>query len=347
MSALAPLLDALLKRRGTDLHLQVGAEPLGRVDGALQPVGDDVLDPSELEQMLVEGAGPRALERLRREKNLWYVIDHHGPRGLLARFRAHAFYDHAGLGIALRAIPVAAPSLEALDAPPELGELTRAASGLLLVSSSRGGGRTALLASLVRQVAETSSRRIVTLERALDLGLGVAARAEAPPPLARVVRRQLGVDVPSVEVALESLAGDFAEVVALEGLERPAVSRLAVRAALEGRLVLGTFRAADPGKALARLVQGETDSGVRGALLGSVLAAVGISLVTGLDGSRVGVFELVRGGPELGRALGATHHDPSGHDRALAKLVHDKRVSYEVARMHARDPDMFERSLTE
>jgi twitching motility protein PilT len=347
MSTLAQLLDALLKRRGTDLHLQVGAEPMGRVDGALSPVGDDVLDPSDLEAMLVEGAGERALERLRREKNLWFVIDHHGPRGLLARFRAHVFYDHAGLGIALRAIPVAAPPLEALEAPAALVELTRASSGLLLVSSARGGGRTALLASLVRHVAETSSRRVLTIERALDLGLGVAARADAPPALARIVRRQLGVDVPSVEVALESLPADFAEVVALEGLERTSVSRLAVRAALEGRLVLGTFRASDPHRALARLVQGETDSGVRGALLGSVLAAVGVSLVPGFDGARVAVLEVVRGGPELGRALGATSHEASGHDRALADLVQKKRVSYELARGHARDPDMLDRCLAE
>src|SRR5206468_3913055 len=67
MAQIDALFDALLARKGSDLHLGVGYPPLMRVRGELETLRDSPVDANEMEDLLYEIIGPGEKEKIRNE----------------------------------------------------------------------------------------------------------------------------------------------------------------------------------------------------------------------------------------------------------------------------------------
>ena len=96
------LLEEVIKRKASDLHLQVGLPPMLRVDGALTPiVATDPLTEETVELLIFAILDEDQKQILLKDKE----FDFSFAFGDLGRFRVNAFHERGNLAAALRLIP--------------------------------------------------------------------------------------------------------------------------------------------------------------------------------------------------------------------------------------------------
>ena len=96
------LLEEVVKRRASDLHLQVGLPPMLRIDGSLVPVGGfNPLDEASVETLVFAILDQDQRQILLKDKE----FDFSFAFGTLGRFRVNAFHERGNMAAALRLIP--------------------------------------------------------------------------------------------------------------------------------------------------------------------------------------------------------------------------------------------------
>ena len=88
------LLEEVVRRKASDLHLQVGLPPMLRVDGALIPVsGFNPLDEAAVETLVFAILDQDQRQILLKDKE----FDFSFAFGTLGRFRVNAFHERGNL----------------------------------------------------------------------------------------------------------------------------------------------------------------------------------------------------------------------------------------------------------
>src|SRR4029450_10837440 len=96
------LLEEVIKKKASDLHLQVGLPPMLRVDGALLQVsGTEILNEEAVEALIFAVLDEDQKQILLKDKE----FDFSFAFGDLGRFRVNAFHERGNLAAALRLIP--------------------------------------------------------------------------------------------------------------------------------------------------------------------------------------------------------------------------------------------------
>src|SRR5215216_1969744 len=109
------LLEEVIKKKASDLHLQVGLPPMLRVDGALGPVpGTEALTEESIEALIFAILDEDQKQILLKDKE----FDFSFAFGDLGRFRVNAFHERGNLAAALRLIPNEVLTVEQLGLPP-------------------------------------------------------------------------------------------------------------------------------------------------------------------------------------------------------------------------------------
>ncbi|MEA2325276.1 MAG: twitching motility protein PilT, partial [Thermoanaerobaculia bacterium] len=158
------LLVYMAKQQASDLHLKPMRPPLLRIRGKLVPVKSDPLKPADLEKMLLP-----LLSRGQKEKfeALQSVDFGYGVPGV-ARFRANVYMQRGTVGAVFRRIPINLQTIEALDLPDAIRDLTQIPDGLVLVTGPTGSGKSTTLAAMISHITETEPLHIVTIEDPIE-----------------------------------------------------------------------------------------------------------------------------------------------------------------------------------
>src|ERR1700723_657653 len=153
------LLEEVIRKKASDLHIQVGLPPYLRVDGLLTPVpGTDVLTEETIETLIFAILDADQKQVLLKDKE----FDFSFAFGDLGRFRVNAFHERGNLAAAFRLIPNEIPSIEALGLPPVVNKFADYPRGLVLVTGPTGSGKSTSLASLIQKINFEQSRHIIT-----------------------------------------------------------------------------------------------------------------------------------------------------------------------------------------
>ncbi len=140
------LLEEVVRRRASDLHLQVGLPPMLRVDGSLVPVaGFNPLDESSVETLLFAILDQDQQQILEKDKE----FDFSFAFGTLGRFRVNAYHERGNLAAALRLIPNEIKTISELGVPPIVMNFASYPRGLVLVTGPTGSGKSTTLAALI------------------------------------------------------------------------------------------------------------------------------------------------------------------------------------------------------
>src|SRR6185295_9405955 len=108
------LLEEVIKKKASDLHIQVGLPPMLRIDGALIPVaGTDALTEEAVEALVFAILDEDQKQILLKDKE----FDFSFAFGDLGRFRVNAFHERGNLAAALRLIPNEILTVEQLGLP--------------------------------------------------------------------------------------------------------------------------------------------------------------------------------------------------------------------------------------
>src|SRR6266540_3963082 len=115
------LLEEVIKKRASDLHLQVGLPPMLRVDGSLSPIpGYAPLDEPAVEGLIFTILDQDQQQILLKDKE----FDFSFAFGTLGRFRVNAFHERGNLAAALRLIPNEILTIEQLGLPPVVNKFS-------------------------------------------------------------------------------------------------------------------------------------------------------------------------------------------------------------------------------
>lgn len=158
------LLEEMVKRGASDLHITVGSPPVIRVDGKLQRLPYDPLSPDTAKRMAYSIMTERQKQRFEEE---WEVDLSFGLEGI-ARFRVNIFLQRGNVAIAIRVIPVRIRSFEELMLPPILASFSEYPNGLVLVTGPTGSGKSTTLAAIIDKINRERYEHILTVEDPIE-----------------------------------------------------------------------------------------------------------------------------------------------------------------------------------
>ena len=159
------LLEEVIKKKASDLHLQVGLPPMLRIDGALTPVsGVDDLTEETIEILIFAILDEDQKQILLKDKE----FDFSFAFGDLGRFRVNAFHERGNLAAALRLIPNELLTIEQLGLPQIVNKFADYPRGLVLVTGPTGSGKSTTLAAMIHKINAERASHIITIEDPIE-----------------------------------------------------------------------------------------------------------------------------------------------------------------------------------
>ncbi len=164
MVTLRELLELMVKKKSSDLHITVGSPPVLRIDGKLIKTDYDVLTPEQTKKLAYSVMNERQRQKFEEnsEMDLSFGVER------LSRFRCNVFMQRGNVAVALRQIPHMIQSFSELGLPevvPKLAELPR---GLILVTGPTGSGKSTTLAALIDKINDERNLHIITVEDPIE-----------------------------------------------------------------------------------------------------------------------------------------------------------------------------------
>jgi twitching motility protein PilT len=165
MVTIEELVQQLVEREGSDLHISAGAPPMIRIHGKLVSTEQEVLD-AEVTQKLVYSILDN--EQILKFEKEWELDMAFGISGL-GRFRANIFYQRGTVAAVLRAVPFEIKNMTELGLPQEIcEELCSRPKGLILVTGSTGSGKSTTLAAMIEFINRTRNGHIIIIEDPIE-----------------------------------------------------------------------------------------------------------------------------------------------------------------------------------
>ena len=164
MVNLRELLEILIEKNASDLHLAVGSPPQIRVDGRLLTLDMDALTPDATKKLAYSMMSERQKQRFEEnsELDMSFGIEN------MSRFRCNVFVQRGNVSVALRQIPYKVPSFEELGVDKAIIELANLPRGLVLVTGPTGSGKSTTLAALIDKVNRERHSHILTVEDPIE-----------------------------------------------------------------------------------------------------------------------------------------------------------------------------------
>src|SRR3954453_18859711 len=237
------LLERMVARNASDLHVTVGTPPAMRVHGSLERYQDvPDLSPEDTHQMLYRILSTEQQKLLEINRQIDFA---HSIPGL-ARFRVNVFFQRGTLGAAFRLIPADIKTLEELGIPTALHALTEKPRGLVLVTGPTGSGKSTTLAALIDEINRKRSEHILTIEDPVEF---VHRHKRCI-----VNQREIGPDAVSFADALRSALREDPDVILLGEMRDFETISTAITAAETGHLVFGALHTQSAPSTVDRMI---------------------------------------------------------------------------------------------
>ncbi len=347
------LLATALQKGASDIHLQVGAHPLLRVNGELIEIKYHPLSPDEthsvVEEILSQSLAPQNIESIT-EIDLSYNLEGYG------RFRTNIFRQRGFFNVVLRVIPIAVKPFAELNLPPVIGKIAGLRRGLVLVVGATGNGKSTTLASMVEHINNTRRAHILTIEDPIEFLFKNNKSV--------ISQREVGYDTPSFARATVAAMRQDPDVIYIGEMRERETIDVALKAAETGHLVLSSLHTNDCAGALARLISfypPDQEITIRKRLSDCLMAIIALRLMPMKEtAGRIPAVEVLRVTRTIQECIrdsaksseiiaymekGAEMYEMQTFDRHLLQLVKDDKVDIEVAKQVANNPEELARAI--
>jgi twitching motility protein PilT len=163
--SLYDLLEILVKKGGSDLHISSGSPPRMRIDGELIPVNDITLTPPDTKALLYSVLTDKQKNKFEETNELDLSF---GVKGL-CRFRANMFMQRGAMAAALRTIPYEIMPFDKLGLPDVVrDDFCTKPRGLILVTGPTGSGKSSTLAAIIDKINREQQGHIITIEDPIE-----------------------------------------------------------------------------------------------------------------------------------------------------------------------------------
>ena len=344
------LLEEVVRKNASDLHLQVGLPPMLRLDGALTPIsGYNALNEEQVETLIFAILDQDQQQILAKDKE----FDFSFAFGELGRFRVNAFHERGNLAAALRLIPNTIKSVSELGMPPVVQTFSEYPRGLVLVTGPTGSGKSTTLAALIDKINTEKAQHIITIEDPIEF-THKSKRSV-------IVQREVHYDTYSFSAALRSSLRQDPDVVLIGEMRDLETISAAITIAETGHLVFATLHTNSASQSIDRMIDvfpPHQQPQIRSQLANILQGICSQRLVPAIGGGRVVAAEVLIANPAVRNIIreGKSHQldaviqtgadqGMQTMDRTLVKLVQTGVITYDSAREYAVDLSEFERLM--
>jgi twitching motility protein PilT len=242
MSNLYQLLQQMLEKGASDLHLTTGCPPQMRIHGHLVPMNYPELGPADTKQLIYSVLTDAQKHRFEEENELDLSF---GLKGM-SRFRANVFVQRGATAAAIRVIPTQIKSMEELGLPPVVSELIKRPRGLILVTGPTGSGKSTTLAAMIDKINTERHDHIITIEDPIEFLHNHKG--------CLVNQREVTSDTKSFKAALKYILRQDPDVVLVGEMRDLETIEAALTIAETGHLTLATLHTNSCAQTINRIV---------------------------------------------------------------------------------------------
>jgi twitching motility protein PilT len=351
MLILKELLQELVSRGGSDLHISAGSPPKVRVNDKLVDLDYQPLSPEDTKAVMYGVLNSDQIARFERELEIDFSF------GLtdIGRFRTNVFVQRGAVAAVLRMIPNRIKNFQELGLPQKICEsLCNLPKGLILVTGATGSGKSTTLAALLDHINRTRNCHIITIEDPIEFlhdNKGCL-----------INQREVGPDTKSFRSSLRSVLRQDPDVIMVGEMRDLETIESALTLSETGHLTLATLHTSDAVQTINRIVDVFPDhqqQQIRTQLSFVLQAVFCQQLVPTLNGrGRALASEVLLVNP----AVRALIRDDKSHqiysiiqtnrkagmktmNQGLAELYWANQVSHEEVLSHSGEPEELDRLI--
>jgi len=243
MVSIEELLQIMVQRKGSDLHVTAGSPPKVRIDGALVSTEHDMLTPDMTKKIVYSVLTAEQIAKFERDLELDLSFGIEG----LGRFRTNVFQQRGAVGGVFRIIPYTIQGFADLGLPGDVCEaICQLPKGLVIVAGATGSGKSTTLAAMIDHINQHRCEHVVTIEDPIEY-------------LHRnknclFNQREVGSDTRSFANALRSVLREDPDVVLIGEMRDLETIELALTLSETGHLTFATLHTSDTVQSINRIV---------------------------------------------------------------------------------------------
>jgi twitching motility protein PilT len=240
---LRALLEEMIEKDASDLHLVAGERPKLRVDGDIVSASsEEVLTPKDTLSLAYSVLTENQKKRFETESELDFSF---GIQNL-ARFRGNVFKQRGCVSVVIRQIPFNVKTFNELGLPNVVAQLADRPRGLVLVTGPTGSGKSTTLAAMIDKVNKELKGHIITVEDPIEF----IHRHQT----CIVNQREVGTDTNSFQAALKYALRQDPDVVLVGEMRDLETIQAALTIAETGHLAFATLHTNGAAESINRII---------------------------------------------------------------------------------------------
>ncbi len=347
------LFTTMVDKRASHLHIVPGSPIMIRRGFTLEPLDGHILSPADTRAISETVMSESLLDDFDRNMECDFSFSVPG----LSRFRIACVQQRGSVALVISTNPPSPPTLEEVRLPESFLEaFNKAPNGLFLITGPKGSGKSHTLAAMVRNLLETRSLNIISVENPIDFlhknKKGV------------ICQREIGTDCVDYETAFKSLTYLAPDVIVVSGADDFDVVRRVLDLAAAGHTIICTANAPNAMIMVEKMVDmfpPHLHHQARLLLSITLKAAVAQTLLPKADGNGlVAAFEVLIGTPQVQSflrddkisqlsgimATSGREHGMSSQEMALRGLVKKNLITEAEAYRRATNPEALKKMMS-
>lgn len=343
MDSFYNLLIELRRKGASDLHIYPGEACFCRNNGRLEKLTGVTLSESAVKQVILTTSTPRAREILGKSRQVTYAFG--TPE--VGRCRFSVYFDREKFAIAVRFLPSRPMTLEEIGLPDSLRRVISQGSGLIIVGSPSGQGKTSTIAGILDFINKHFEKSIITIENPVEMSFQDDKSA--------FIQRSIPLDVSNFYEGLAAAYRLDPDVVMTDSINYRDAFDQALFLCESGRMVIGATDGGSAQQILERLLFSrppQDREGLLGKLATHLSLIISQRLVPCVDANRIAIFDILVNTGQVKtlirnenlimlRTIQEQDHQAGMQtfDQHLANLVRKNKVDRKVAVDLADDPN--------
>jgi len=283
-------LETMVKCNASDIYFTVKSPPMYRVEGVVQPIGEPVFKPEDLQTLAQSIMSERQWHEFEENMEMNLALSYAG----LSRFRVNVFRQRGSVGMVVRKINVEIATIEQLGLPPILEDIVMTKRGLVLVVGATGSGKSTSLAAMIDHRNRSTPGHIISVEDPIEF---VHEHKQSI-----INQREVGFDTHSFQDALKNAMRQAPDVILIGEIRDSETMEAAITFADTGHLCLATLHSTNANQAFERIINFFPESRHAQIFLQLALnlrAIISQRLVMGTEGLRVAALEILLDTPRI------------------------------------------------
>lgn len=236
------ILKAAVKHDASDIFITADRPASLKVSGRLATISQTPLSEDEARELVISTMTDAQKKTFERDKECNYAIATSGA----GRFRVSALYQRSKIAMVLRRIKDEIPTLEELNVPEIIKELSMTKRGLVIFVGATGSGKSTTLAAMIGYRNQNSTGHILTIEDPIEFDHEHGGCV--------VTQREVGIDTDSYDIALKNSLRQAPDVIMIGEIRDKKTMDYGVTFAETGHLCLSTLHANNANQAMDRII---------------------------------------------------------------------------------------------